>query len=391
MNALVRALRLYRLGYIGPNWLGAQGTNVIQQGSKYGQRVKEQHRLRSDQPETAQTVDRLQGETMGQAMMDTGTSGPGATLMRGVGTSIGKVTDRAARARAWIHEAAKDGFDVDALPELLGKAQKGDVTAQQAVVRITRRAEPAAIKFTRSGALKGEQRAIPARVDAALARNVFLYKWITGSAQYSGRMLAEKPTLTAALAQQGRQAPDITEAMGGAVPEFMERYLPVGERDGMPLVSNLQAASLFDMPGSVANNFIKALGKDWRYAFENLNPVQHAGVTALSGKDLFRGQEFDKFHYNPLEAMQFASEAELRSIPWMKLLPEKYGGRIGDYDQSERLFPMSNWDILLQHVIGGPYPIRANPKTAEKMKKQEDIESGRTPRKKRKRSGGDRF
>lgn len=391
MNALVRALRLYRIGYIPPNWLGAQATNVIQQGGKYGQRVKEQRRLRSDSPETAQGIDRLQGETMGQAMMDTGTSGPGATLMRGVGTSLGKVTDRAARARAWIHEAAKDGFDVDALPELLEKAQKGDLVAQRAVVQITKRAEPAAIKFTRTGPLKGEKASIPARVDAAMARNIFLYKWITGSGQYSARMLAERPTLTAALAQQGKQAPDITEAMGGAVPEFMERYMPVGERDGMPLVSNLQAASLFDMPGSVANNFIKALGQDWRYAGENLNPVQHFGVTALSGKDLFRGQEFDSAFYNPLEAAKFASEAELRSIPWIKLLPEKYGGRIGTYDQENRLFPMSNWDIFLQNVIGGPYPIRANPKTAKNMARQEDIESGKIKRKKKRKSGGDRF
>lgn len=391
-NATVRALRLYRLGYIPPNALGAIATNLIQQGPRqFAKMVKGERRTRGatgadlipgkKSSDTARTIDRLSGETIGEAMMDVGSGGAGgipAAAARGVGTTLGKVTDRRSRARSWHHEATEQGYKVDDIPGLLERAKKGDKKALRDVVQISRRAEDSAIKFSRSKALPGVNEGSLAKFDRLAAENVFLYKWITGSTKYAGHVVKEHPTLTAALAQLGQQAPNLNDVLPEH-PEFMDRYMPVGNRGGMPTVINAQAASLWDMPGEMAHLLAESL-KDPLEATEQLNPLQHALVVAATGHDRFRDQHLPEDKQGPWDRINFAKDAELRSSPYVKLGPESIGGRMGTYDQSERLFPMSNWDILLQHALGGPFrSIRVNPKTAKKMKIQED-------KKKKKRS-----
>jgi len=364
VNALVRALRLYRLGYIPANWLGAQATNLIHYGPRQHARlVRGQHTLRKSDKDTAAALDRLQGETAGQALGDTGHTGPTSTLMRGVGTSLGKVTDRAARSRALLRETERQDVETKNLPSVLRKARMDDPEALRAIINATTRGEKAAIKFTRSRPIEGVKEGHLSKADRLLARNIFLYKWITGSGAYSARMLAERPTTSAFLAQLGQQGPDISDLLK-EYPEFMERYIPVGKGR----VSNPQATSLFDMPGDVFKNFYKSINGEPLAALENLNPVPHAAVTALSAKDIFRGQELSDDDKNSLrKRLEFALETELRSIPYRKILPTKLGGRIGESGEENRLFPMSDWEIALQFALGSGFPTKVNPKVAKKM------------------------
>jgi hypothetical protein len=381
VNALIRALRLYRVGYVPPNRLGAEAVAMIHHPKSYIKNIRQERQVRRGDNPTARAIDRAGGETGGQALMDTGHTGPASTLMRGVGTTIGKVTDRAPRARVWHEEARRHGIEKSEIPELLKGVEEGNPLAQEIYIQISRRAEEAAIKFTRSEPLKGAPKSIAGKVDRALARNIFLYKWITGSGQYAGHMVGNHPTLTAALAQQGQQSPHISDVLN-EYPEFLERYIPTGtERGGMPEVMNLQAASLWDMPGEVARNLEKGVTEDPWYLGEHLNPVQHALATALSGKNLFTGRSLGEHEEDPLSRLRFGAEQELGGIPYVKLLPEEYGGRMGTYDQSERLFPMSNWDVILQHLIGGGKKIRVNPKTASRMYQQEQKRKKRKKKK----------
>lgn len=380
-NALIRALRLYRLAYIPPNWLGAQAVNMIHSGPRgYMRQVKTQRKGRRSDPETAQMIDRLGGETLSEASFDAG-SGPIGTVTRGIGTSLGKVTDRASRNRIWREEARRHGYSDKELAALLRAAKSGNQKALQDVVRITRRQEPAAIRFTRTGPPAGKRMSVPQGIDKVLADNLFLYKWLTGSARYGGRSLAENPTLIAELAALGKEGPDITELIP-EVPEFMENYVGRGV-DKLPLVNNPAAASLYDYPFDVLRT-LKHSVEDPREIADVLQPVQAALLNAYNAFDPFRDQELED---PPLgERLKFGAATQTRSIPWLEWL------RLDDSpeERSKRLFPLTPEDIILRQIVGSslhPRGFPVNPDVARSMSRKEKSK-GKPPKRRKRRSAG---
>lgn len=392
LNALVRGLRLYRGAYIPPNWLGAQTVNVIGSGPKtYAKNVRAQHRLRKEDPETAQTTDRLMGETSGQAIGDTGgkaaapgesASGPLGVFMRGVGTTLGKGTDRASRSRALFKEAEDMDYTPKDLRSLYSRAEKGDWKAVEDLTLIVERAENSAMRFTRTPPLKGRKESMLSKTDRALADNIFLYKWLTASTRYGGHMLGEHPTLSMMLAHQGQDAPAITDLIE-EVPEFMENYIPRGIQDALPHVNNPTAASLYDFPFEVLNTLGRAKD-DFRELTDIFNPVQAAGGNAATGFDPFRDQEISEFKDDPWSRAKFGSATQLRSIPWLEWL------RINDSEEERegKLFPLSPMDILFRQLVGSslhPTGFPVNPEIAKKMARQEREKGKDKSRKKRRR------
>lgn len=359
-NAALRAARLYRAAYVPPNWLGAQATNLIQQGPLgYARNIGAERSLRKNDPESAQMIDRLQGATISDAAMDVGGVGPLAVLSRGIGASLGKVTDRRARARAFIEEARKQGYDIDRIPELL----KNDADLAQVVMR----SEPAAIRFSRTPAFPGRNPSHLAKLDKMAGRNIFLYRWLTGSTRYSGRMLAEHPTLTHALATLGQQAPDITEVMP-EVPDHMRNYIPSGMRDGFPLVRNPQAASLFDMPGETIKD-VTNIARDWKSLGAPFQPVQATFLNSIAGYDPFREQRLSEVDEDMASALRFGAATQVRSIPWLEWL------RINDSEaeRERRLNPLTPMDIIGRQFLGSSlWASPVNEEVASRMKRQQE-------------------
>jgi hypothetical protein len=402
INAGVRGARLFRPGYILPNLGGSIATNLIEGPVKSykagvasrkfrGEGAKQRIGHRDIDPETQADIDRIDaimGEGAAQGAAEQGLrhtddgrviSGPLSTFMRGVGQSLGKITDRESRRRHFFREAEAQGIDIQS-PEAI-HALLNSPRLRKDLLQIARRAEPSAIKFTRTRNLEGVPKRAHQKLDQKLAENIFLYRWLTGSAAYTGRMVAEHPTLSAALAAQGTISPQIDDVLE-EYPKFMSRYIPVGMRDKLPLVSNLQAATLFDSPGELAD-LIGEIGDDPRNAIDPLAPFQRGAAVAALGYDPFRRQELAT-RANPtpgiLERLAFGSDVETRSIPYRTLIE---GLRTPEEDRSGKLFPRTNEDLLKTFTFGGPVPTPVNPKVAASMKKNEDQD--KKPRKRRRK------
>jgi hypothetical protein len=306
--------------------------------------------------------------------------------MRGVGQSLGKVTDRESRRRHFFREAAAQGIDIQD-PQVI-HALLNSPKHRKDLIQIARRSEPAAIKFTRTRNLEGVPKRFHQKVDQRLAENIFLYRWLTGSAAYTGRMVTEHPTLSAALAAQGTISPQIDDVLE-EYPKFMNRYIPTGMRGKLPMVSNLQAATLFDSPGELAE-LIGQVQDDPRKVIDPLAPFQRGVGVAALGYDPFREQELAT-RSDPipgiLDRLKFGADVETRSIPYRTLIEGL--GTPAD-KRSGKLFPRTNEDLLKTFLLGGPVPTPVNPKVAANMAKQqkEDKEWSRKRKpKKRSRQG----
>ncbi len=402
INAGVRGARLFRPGYILPNLLGSRATNLIEYGpvgaykaavrakGYRGSGFKQKVMGRDISPEKQTRLDEIRGvmgEGAAQGASELGlkvddvtgeiTSGPVSTFMRGVGQSLGKATDRQGRDTGFHGEAARFGYKTDADIDRLLTSPR----SRKDLIQISRRAEPAAIKFTRTRNLEGVPKSAAQKVDAKLAKNIFLYRWLTGSGQYTGRMLAEHPTLSMALANQGQISPKIDDVLK-EYPKFLSNYIPAGVRGKLPLVSNMQAATLFGTPGDTVD-LIKEIKKDPRNLIDPLAPAQRAvGVGAL-GYDPFRQQELST-RANPapglLDRLAFASDVETRSVPYRSLTEQFL---TDPEDRAGKLFPRSDADLLKTFLLGGISPAPVNPEVATAMAKQQA--EGNAPFKRRKR------
>lgn len=402
VNAGVRAARLYRPGYIAPNLLGSNLTNLIEMGPrgtfKAGQSSRrmrgegnKQKLLGKDitpeRQEALDVVDAVMGEGAAAGAAELGGAGPVATVTRGMGQTLGKVTDREARRRHFFGQAAKQGYkDENAVLKMIQDA-KGNPASQASkdLVQIARRAEPAAIRFTRTRNLPGVKKSKAQSLDSKLSNNIFLYRWLTGSGAYTGRMLTEHPTLSAVMAN-APEGPKIDDVLT-AYPKFMSRYIPTGKfRDKMPEVSNLQAATLFDSPGELVE-LIKRVADDPRNIIDPLAPFQRAiGVGGL-GYDPFRGQELST-RSNPtpsiVERLGFGADVETRSIPYRSMAEQLM---VPESDRTGKLFPRTNKDLFKTFMFGGPVPTPVNPKVAKDMAKNEEIQRKKGKRSKKKSAG----
>lgn len=378
-NALIRALRLYRGAYVPPNWGGAQVTNLIQQGPyRYQRNVRAQRKMakgektkhlgfipgHSRSPE-AMTFGRVTGDTAAEAARDIGQAGTISTITRGVGTSLGKVTDRAARNRALLDELARhdvDIFDQGALKQI---AEAATPEAREVLIQSALRAEPAAIKFTRTPTFPGRRQGPISALDKALQNQLFLYRWLTGSTRYGGHMLAEHPTLSSVLLNAGEEAPRLQDMFGEEnIPEFMKSYVSRGGNR----INNPQAASLWDMPFSILDS-LGETSRNTREISDILNPMQASLVNALTQYDPFRNQQVN-YPMQPEDALRFGFGTQVRSIPWLEW------GRLRDDPETRerRLFPLSPLDIALRQTLGSslhPTGFPFNPEIARRMAEQE--------------------
>lgn len=384
-NALVRALRLYRPGYIVPNAAGSIVANMTH-GSFKTRYAKQAHRLRkSPEFKGKGSPHVLMGGGVSEAAADLGIKagqkvGRIETAARGVGESAGKITDRPARVRSFLKEVENQGYKSDAeVTRLLKRMHAGDPAAIDDIVQIIRRAEPEAIKFSKTpGGKLG-------KADAALARNIFLYRWFEASTRYAGRTVAHHPAKTAIAAGLGRQGPDISDAIS-KYPDWMASLLPVGVRDKMPLTSGTQSFSLWDSPSTIQDMVTDPFGR----GISQLNPVQAGAAAAAAQKNFFTGQEIKHGtgpggKVTPLDRLLFAINTQVAGSPYAQFNPVPLGkARGGKYPlyalprghffdskekREKRLYPRTREDIIGNFLLGSGYPgTPVNPKVAAKIR-----------------------
>lgn len=395
LNAIIRGVRLYRPGYIAPNLVGSVAANLTHMHGRFRSNQKAERFIRKNYPEAAAQIDKRMGETTAQAAADVGKLDPekhlpAQTLARGVGTSMGKVVDRRSRARAFVEEAKRrhpDWSDEDIVKYLDHPAMIPEMN------RINDVAEKEAINFSKNKPLKGFSESAISRVDRALSRNVFLWRWTLASSRYYGRVLKEHPGTTAGLVATTQVAPDLKNTLA-SYPSFMSSYIPWGYRKvtgkDMPTVLNPQAASIYNMPVEIAQTLdIASQGGERAIdvLHERLNPVQHGVGVFLRGRDPFRQQTVTagkKGHRHPAPASRMAAlaalRAELTGNPYTSL------GRMteGEDQRSRRLFPRSPEDIALAFLLGQIFvPSPVNPDIAGRMHTREVNPHGGGRKKKR--------
>lgn len=398
-NALIRGLRLYRPGYVPANWVGAIAADLIQDPLHYGSNLRYERWIRKNAPEAAAQIDKRMGETTAQAAAEVGSFKPGkdlpaSTIVHGIGTSLGKVVDRRARARAFVSEFRRR--NPDAKPQDIVDALD-DPARLHEVNMINNVAENEAINFSKTPALPGMHEAMISKVDRALSRNIFLYRWMTASTRYSGRMLKEHPGATLGLATAGLAAPDLHKTVA-EFPSFMTGYVPWGfekvSGKKLPTALNPQAASLWSMTPELARDARVASQGGERAVdvlHERLNPFQHGVAVVARGRDPFRQQTITKGkkgHKIPApfttKALRAALRAELSGNPYSNL------SRMFESEEtrSKRLFPRSPQEIALQFLLGGfavPSPI--NPEIAKRMATKEKKPEGGGKRRRKKGLG----
>lgn len=395
LNSGVRGARLYRLGYIPANWAGSRATNFISQGTGAIGRTRKtkamSKALDQIEPGLSRRPDVAMGDGGAQAVLASGAKnpdilpGPIGTFMGGVGNSLAKVTDRTSRRNEFFAQAEKFGYNT---PEKVANLLKGGTAKlDRDFVQIVRRAEPNAVKFTRSRPLPGRRQSAAQAVDRVAAENVFLYKWLTGSAGYSGRMLTDHPTLTAALAAQGQEAPTIDSILKKS-PDFLNSYIPYAKEvgDKFPSVASTRALTLFDSPGEFVDTLAKA--KDDPLNLINpLNPVQHAAGTFLAQREPFfgkqpeqettsgytrRGQDVDAWN-----TLKWSIDQELGGIPYRTFYERMR-------DPGKGLFPMSRVEAAQQFGLGSWMRKPVDPVVASKLwRKQEEEKTKGVKRKKK--------
>ena len=243
------------------------------------------------------------------ATEDVSKVGPIGAVTRGIGESAGKLTDRGPRMVAFLKEAHRQGHITDAQV----RKMINDPALRKDLIQVVRRAEPEAIKFSRTPGRKG----VMAKVDRRLAENVFLYKWITGSTAYAGHTIAHHPVKTAVAAQLGRNNPQIGDVLK-KYPEWMSQYIPAGMRNKLPLVAGGQAYSLWSSPVELAQ-VLKDASKNPKKLAGTLNPVQHGAFVAAFGYDPFK--DFTLKNQSAKKNLLFALSTELSGSPYMNYPP----------------------------------------------------------------------
>jgi hypothetical protein len=385
-NAGLRGGVLYRPGYIGPNLLGANAANLIQMGADLPRQIVRGRRITKQlSPDARNRLRNMHGSGVSQAALDVGMEGrkagdinpqgPVGTLMSGVGESLGKVTDRRARDRAFLKEAERQGYrDTPDIERLLDPAQVfDDPVLRRDLLQIVKRTEPAAIKFSRTTGGN--------KVDRILAENIFLYKWLTGSARYTGHVVGQHPTLTAALANLP-EGEDITEALGVEVPEFMQSFIPYGDNK----VINPQSLSLWETLPEFAETLEAANNQDVRQAIRTLAPVQRAGALAGTGYHTTSGKELSDYDFT--EDTQRLSEGGGAPLSERLLWALNETASMSPYSKlSERyrsgLYPSTLNEELARVFtpLGGLFPRNVDPSVAAFIASAEAEE--KKPKKKR--------
>lgn len=333
-NATKFAILYLKPAYITPNVLGNTFLVLTQQGLlapiEIGKAVRLHKLIGAD---NTVLVDTVMGEGISTSLG--ADRGLGQHVVQIAARGFGKIVDVPFRRASFLYEARRAGYKTrERLNALLN-----DPAERESLNMVVERANRAVIKY--SDLTPFEQ--------AVTRRILFFYPWLKGSTRYAGEYLTEHPLQSALLGNLGEYGQAQIDAQLGAIPSWAQGYFKVGGTLDRPLVSNPTAAGILGQPAQLAAIGASLFGGNVKsgYALRSLySPFWDAGVTASSGRD-----SFGRPH--PQTLGTFFGEL-YGGVPALTL-----GQRLTQ-DQSQRTFPLSHRDALLQFLVGGIVPKPAN-------------------------------
>ncbi len=347
-NATKLGILYLKPAYAVPNMVGNLFLNFTQQGVyapvNIGRAITLERKIGAPD---VRFMDRL----MGQGISSVLASSEGRSIIQRATTAgsnfWSRPVDEPFRRASFLFEARKAGFgDAAKLKSLLHDEGHADELRS-----VLDRATQAIIDY---GDLNPVEQDIIRRV-------IFFYPWLKGSTKYAGHYLSSHPQQAAVLGRLGEQGKAAQEAQLGPVPPFAEGLFKVGERNGMPLVSNPTAAGILGQSAdlaAIAQGVLSGNVPRGRELSSLLTPFFGAGQTALSGYDTFTGR--------PVQPNLRTFLHELTAGQPIPTLISRLR-----HDQSQRMFPLTNRDALLQFLFGGlaarpvnPAKLRASAKKA---------------------------
>jgi hypothetical protein len=358
--------------YGAPNLLGNVALNLMQQGVLMGRNVKRAFAwTRRMRPENVAAVDVLMGRGISLAQA------PETPILRKAmqtyTNALHDIVDLVPRRTAFIHEAAKEGINTSAeLEALLDAARMGREDAFQKVERITRRANDAIIDYDRLSPMERH----------VVARLIFVYPWLKGSARYTARFPLEHPVQAAAIAYAGYKQQEANRELGDkpfyaqtlvkipeaiAIPEWVP-YL--GAKDiKMPFPGEVVDPTAF-FPFSTIPEAIQAAygtfkpiteGKPSPNVISYLNPAASTLVSAITGRDLETGRPIEGDFKTRL------SEVAGKTIAPVRVYKDLSKSK---RERDRKLYPRSDTELYLQLVLGRAAPHGFNPKAAAEIVKK---------------------
>ena len=260
--------------------------------------------------------------------LDTG-QGLGRQAVHGAAEMWGKLVDRIPRRAAFLHEAHLRGYRSRADIEGCSTTRR----SRTRLLEITRVANDEIIDY---GNLSSFERNIARRV-------IFFYPWVKGATLYGARAVGEYPVKLAVIAQLAKETAEKQRADLGPVPSYAESLMRVGGTDDRPNVINPASAGILGQTYSTLGQVASLAGGDFGAANEPWNALTPGwgwGSTCCGVRPVHR------------EGPRPWRLAHLARTGRRRLAQVRLYERLTQ-DQSDRLYPMSDRQAILDFLFGG--------------------------------------
>jgi hypothetical protein len=337
-NASKGAILYLKPAYITPNVVGNAFLTLTQQGWAAPKNIAAAARLMKRLgPEDTMLVDSLMGEGIATSLSSEG--GALSKAMQVAAGAYGKVVDVPFRRASFIYEARRELGRGTKWQEI--KSLLHDPAKRPQLQMAAQRANRALIDY---GDLTPFERAIVRRV-------LFFYPWLKGSTRYAKDYLTDHPQQAALLSESGQYGATQTQQELGALPSWAQGIFQVGGSGNLPLTVNPTAAGILSQPaqlGAVAARLGGANLPGSGYDLQQLlTPAFGAAVQALAGQNQFGGQ-------STAPPVSLFSKNLYGGIPAMTLYQRL------TKDQSQKTYPMTQLQAILQYLVGGVVPRTTN-------------------------------
>lgn len=324
-------------------------------------------------------LDSLMGHGVVTSLITQGKIHPAALAHNTIGRALNLAVDFLPRRAAFLHEAAKLGFDN---PERL-RMLLDDTDRSEAMLRIrdyiARRANDAIVDYDRMGPID----------KAILNRVIFFYPWLKGATRYTNRFIVEHPYQAMGLAVLADHAYHTANQQIGDRPDFLSETFPIStdalgaripivgldlgsladvvgshkwtDSSGRPMTINVRQAFTMTSPIELIQSGIAFASGDPAGAgqlVQNLTPVLYAGGVSLFGKDPFKRKDVPQGAKTFYEQL-FGAPPIKTDIQRLTMTPKERAKR-----NEKALYPRSAGNEAAHMVGGGLTPTPINTVTA---------------------------
>ncbi len=342
---------LFNPAYYPMNIVGNGVMLLMQQGALAPLNVMRAARMHWELGDEAFLIDHYVGGGLvaQAALSDALVGGKTSAILQDVANLI---VDRYPRRAAFIYEARKLGFkDTEALRALLTDPQYADQLRIAA-----EKTKTAMVDFDDLSSFEKN----------VVSRAIFVYPWIKGATVWSARYPFEHPVQAMAFALLYAYQQDMLgESFPEGHPYYLDNFIPLEERDGMPWGVSGRQAFTFTTPIDIGKSAYKAAtNQEGEQLAEMLNPLYGEVMKQITGYDTFQHEEVDRGLvpglnriFNPQENAPVAKALEKA----MRSDEER------EQDNASRLYATTKTEDWTNVFLGSLGPRAVNPEVAQKI------------------------